>query len=451
MAAILVVEDELALGRQIARALGAHEVRSADCGNAALASLREALPDLVLLDLRLPDLSGLDVLSEIRRMDPHLPVVLMTAYSSVDDAVEAMRRGASDYLSKPLDLKKLRILVDSLMTRQWRDRELDHLRKRDQALPEGVVSQAEAIRRIFKDIDRLAEARLTPGERPAILLLGETGTGKGMAARAIHDRLGGGPFLDVNCVAVPGNLIEAELFGHEKGSFTDAKTRRTGLFEAAEGGTLFLDEIGHLPTDLQAKFLSVLEHKRVRRIGATQDRPVNVQVIAATNRDLEAAVREDAFRLDLFHRLSVLRFELPPLRERPDDVALIADHFCALLGRQYRGSPVTLSPEALARLRSYRWPGNVRELRNVIERAVLLGSGKVLEAEAFHTLTSDDGEMTDLDAFVLPDQGIDLDALEGQLIRQALARADGNQTRAAKLLGLTRHTFRYRLEKHGLD
>lgn len=450
MASILVVEDELALNRQINRALKGHDVRSADCGDAARKSLDASLPDLVLLDLRLPDVSGLDLLSEIREMDPQIPVVLMTAYSSVDDAVEAMRRGASDYLSKPLDLEKLRILVDALITRQRRDRELDHLRTRDRALPEGVISQAATVRSIFDDVNRLAAAGLAPGDRPAILLLGETGTGKGMTARAIHERLGGGPFLDVNCVAVPGNLIEAELFGHEKGSFTDAKTQRTGLFEAAEGGSLFLDEIGHLPVELQAKFLSVLEQKRVRRIGATQDRPVDVQVIAATNRDLEQAVHEGSFRLDLFHRLSVLSFELPPLRERPDDVSLLARHFCEVLGYQYRRSAVEPTQDAIDRLKTYSWPGNVRELRNVLERAVLLGTGSTLDAEQLPPLEAKSGSEAQALAFELPEGGVDLDSLERDLLRQALDRTDGNQTQAAKLLGLSRHALRYRIEKRGL-
>lgn len=451
MASILVVEDELVLSKQIGRALRAHEVHSADSGRGALERLDTALPDLVLLDLRLPDVSGLDLLRTIRERDPDLPVVLMTAYSSVNDAVEAMQLGASDYLPKPLDLDKLRHLVDSLLVREKRDRELEHLRHRDQALPDGVVSGAESVRQIFQDIDRLASAELSPGERPAILLLGETGTGKGMTARAIHERLGGGPFLEVNCVAVPATLLEAELFGHERGSFTDAKTRRTGLFEAAEGGTVFLDEIGHLPVELQAKFLSVLEHKRVRRLGATQDRAVDVQVIAATNRDLEKAIEEGDFRLDLYHRLRVLSFELPPLRDRPEDVELLATHFCSEFGRQYRGQAIALSSDALARLLAYDWPGNVRELRNVIERAVLLGEGSTLGTDQLSGVATRETERFDTSAILLPPEGISLEDLERQLLYQALERTGGNQTQAANLLGLSRHAFRYRLEKHGLD
>lgn len=454
MASILVVEDELALHKRISRALGGHDVHAVDCGADAVARFNQTLPDLVLLDLRLPDASGLDLLQQIRRLDADLPVVLMTAYSSVDEAVEAMRRGATDYLSKPLDLDKLRRLVEGLLARQKQDRELDYLRRREQALPPGVISVSPAVRKIFDDVATLADADLEPGKRPAILLLGETGTGKGMIARAIHERLGGGPFLEVNCTAMPGNLIEAELFGHERGSFTDAKTSRTGLFEAAEGGILFLDEIGHLPLELQAKFLSVLENKRIRRIGSSRDREVQVQVVAATNRDLEAAVASGDFRLDLLHRLQVLRFEIPPLRERREDIALIAEHFCAEFGKQYRGKSVVLNPETRAALKDYAWPGNVRELRNVLERAVLLGGEDSLSPDILAGLAetgATPSEERGAKDWELPEKGIDLEQLETQLLRKALERTDGNQTQAAALLGLTRHTLRYRLEKRGLS
>ena len=450
MASILVVEDELSLHKRIARALSAHQVQAVDSGAEALRHLDDAHPDLVLLDLRLPDASGLDLLAQIRAIDAELPVILMTAYSSVDDAVEAMRRGASDYLAKPLDFEKLRLLVDGLLARRKRERELYHLRRRELGLPAGVVGHDETVRGIFEDIERLADAGLAPGKRPAILLLGETGTGKGMTARAIHERLGGGPFLEVNCTAMPGNLIEAELFGHERGSFTDAKSSRTGLIEAADGGTLFLDEIGHLNVELQAKFLAVLETKRVRRIGSTRDREVDVQVIAATNRELDAAVASGEFRLDLLHRLQVLQFRLPPLRERRADIELIARHFCEEFGVQYRGEAVAPSPAALDILSAYAWPGNVRELRNVIERAVLLGRGPRVEPEDLHHLSAESPSSTGALGYELPPEGVSLERVEAELLRQALERAEGNQSRAAALLGMTRHAFRYRLEKHGL-
>lgn len=453
MPSILVIDDELALVRQLRRALEVegHQVATADTGSEAVGLLREGAPDLVLLDLRLPDASGLDVLREIREIDASVPVVLMTAYSSVQDAVEAMRRGANDYLPKPLDLEKLRHLVGELIARQRTARELDYHRSRDRARPTGLVSGDARVRKIFEQVERLADAGLPPGKRPAILLTGETGTGKGITARAIHGLLGEGPFIELNCTAIPASLVEAELFGHERGSFTDARAARPGLFEAAEGGTVFLDEIGHLPADLQAKFLKVIEEKRVRRIGSTRDRPVDVHVIAATNRDLGEAVASGDFRADLYHRLQVLAFELPPLRERPADVSLLARHFCTELGHQYRGRAVDLGAGAESVLARYPWPGNVRELRNVIERALLLSSGDALEAADFEVLLHGAAPRGAPVAFQLPEGGVDLEKLEQELIRQALERTGGNRTRAAALLGLSRHALRYRLEKHGID
>jgi DNA-binding NtrC family response regulator len=448
---LVVIEDEALLGRQIARALTAagHEVRVEVTGAAGLAAVEEALPDLVLVDLRLPDQSGIDVLAKLRTIDTEVPVVLMTAYGSVTDAVEAMRRGAADYLQKPLDLDELRLLVERTVARTRRDRELSWLRRRDRALPEGLIGSDPALVAVFEQARRLRGAGLPPGKRPSILISGETGTGKGMVARALHEVLGEGPFLEVNCTAMPESLVEAELFGHERGSFTDAKTERVGLFEAAEGGTLFLDEIGHASLSTQAKLLKVIEDKRVRRIGSSRERNVDVHVIAATNRDLDAAVAAREFREDLLHRLRVLSIEVPPLRSRAGDLAALARHFVAELGQLY-GRPLELDAEALAELERYPWPGNVRELRNVLERAALLASEDRLGAALFAGLlrprVRDAGE----DPFRLPDGGVSLEALERDLIRQALERTGGNRTRAAALLGLTRDTLRYRLEKYQL-
>jgi DNA-binding NtrC family response regulator len=453
MPSLLVIEDESVLGRQIARALAAagHEVRSADCAEDGMLAVREEAPDLVLLDLRLPDRSGLDVLSEIRDFDPGIPVLLMTAYGSVSDAVEAMRRGAADYLQKPLDLDELRMLVDRVLARQRRERELAYHRERGRTLPAGIVGKHPSLEQIFSTVERLREAGLAPDKRPAVLLTGETGTGKGVIARAIHEVLGSGPFIEVNCTAMPESLMEAELFGHERGTFTDAKTARAGLFEAAEDGTIFLDEIGHASLDLQAKLLKLIEEKRVRRLGSSRDRPVSVHVIAATNRDLDAAVEQGEFRRDLLHRLRVLSFQIPPLRDRGEDVPLIARHFCEELGRTY-GREVRLSEEAERLLSAYPWPGNIRELRNVLERAILLEPGDELGAAAFSVLLGASAAAeAPAGTFRLPQAGIDLGEVEKNLIRQALERTGGNRTRAAALLGLTRDTLRYRLEKFGLD
>ncbi len=449
MSSIVVIEDEPVLRRQLARALEAvgHEVHVAELGSEGVATVREQPADLVLLDLRLPDASGLDVLSSIRSVDASIPVVLMTGHGSVRDAVEAMRLGAVDYLQKPLDLGEVRLLVDRVAVQQKRDRELAYHRARHRTVPAGVISSAPAMLEIFAQTERLRDAQLPPGKRPSVLLSGETGTGKGLVARAIHELLGDGPFIEINCTAMPESLVEAELFGHEKGAFTDATSARTGLFEAGEGGTIFLDEIGHAPPSLQAKLLKVIEEKRVRRLGSTLDRPANVHVIAATNLDLDGAVERREFREDLLHRLRVLAFEVPPLRERLEDIPLLAQHFCSEFGQLY-GRTVSLPPESEAELVRYPWPGNVRELRNVLERSILLETGDTLGPGTFaHLLRLSSSAPGPSE---LPEGGVNLSELERSLIQQALERADGNRSQAAALLGLTRDTLRYRLEKFGL-
>ncbi len=464
MAAILIVEDEAILAVEIRRYLElvGPDVRVVGRGDEALALAAEEPPDLALLDLRLPDASGLDVLERLRAIDAALPIVLMTAFGSVRDAVEAMRRGAFDYVQKPLDLDELALIVERALARRRADWELDYLRGRERVRPDGVVGDDPRVLAIFSQVDRLAQARLAPGARPAILLTGETGTGKGMLAHAIHEILGGGPFVELNCAAMPESLIESELFGHERGAFTDARLPRPGLFEAATGGTIFLDEIAELELAMQAKFLKVIEEKRVRRLGSSRDRNLDVHVIAATNRRLPEEVAAGRFREDLFHRLQVLAFEVPPLRERRGDLLALARHFAGTLGRRYRGEPCRLAPDAEAALCAWPWPGNVRELRNALERAVLLGRGAEIGVADLPGLVAPgpsvraNGSVSPASPraeadFVLPESGVDIEALERDLLRQALARAGGNRTRAAALLGLTRHALRYRMEKFGLQ
>ncbi len=450
MATLLIVDDERVLVRELSRSLAAegHEVRTAGTGAQAIEANRLRPPDLVLLDLRLPDRSGIEVLRELRGLDPGLPVVLMTAHGSVRDAVKAMHEGATDYLQKPLDLDEVALLVERILARRRRDRELDYLRERERHL--GLVGRDHRLLKVFAYAERLRDAHLSPGKRPTILFRGETGTGKGVLARAVHEVLGGGPFIEFNCPAMPATLVEAELFGHERGSFTDARSSRPGLFEAAEGGTLFLDEIGELSLEIQAKLLKAIDEKRVRRLGSTSERALDVHVMAATNRDLETAAAQGGFREDLLHRLRVLEIEVPPLRERLEDLRLLARFFSSELGNQYHGHPVRLSVEAEECLVRYPWPGNVRELRNVIERAVLLEPAEELPATAFAGLVPTTHEEA-ASQFTLPEGGIDLQAVERVLLAQALERTGGNRTRAAALLGLTRYAFRYRLEKFKLD
>ena len=454
VAAILIVEDERVLSRELSRFLeqAGHQVRTARTGAEALECAREDPPDLALLDLRLPDRSGLEILDALRELDGALTVILMTAYGSVQDAVEAMRRGATDYLQKPLDLEELGLLIERVLSEQRRDRELEYLRERGRVLPEGIIGEDERLLAIFDQVERLAKANLPPRERPSILLTGETGTGKGMVAHALHEVLGGGPFVEVNCTAMPATLVEGELFGHERGSFTDARASRAGLFEAADGGTIFLDEIGDLDAGSQAKFLTAIEEKRIRRLGSTRDRPVNVQVVAATHQDLDEATASGGFRADLLHRLRVLSFEIPALRERRGDLPLLARRFVAQLGKQYGRPGLGLSRDAEARIADYGWPGNVRELRNVLERAVLLATRDEIGAEELGAIPAGDGTAAGGPRGIsLPEGGVVLEDLERDLIRQALDRAEGNRTRAAALLGLSRDTLRYRIEKHGLE
>ena len=451
MPSILVIDDEVILGRQISRALSAagHEVQHAETGASGLALLHEHRPDLVLVDLRLPDTTGLEILTRLAQDEPELPVVLMTAYGSVGDAVEAMRNGAVDYLQKPLDMGELRLLVDRVLARQREARELLYLREQG-GMPDPYFGDHPSFTMLFEQLRRLRDAELPAGRRPGVLITGETGTGKGVLAREVHRMLGGGPFLELNCTAMPESLMEAELFGHEKGAFTDARSARAGLFEAAGGGTIFLDEIGHASPGLQAKLLKVIEDKRLRRIGSTRDRDIDVHVIAATNRNLDDAVRDGEFREDLLHRLGVLRITVPPLRDRRSDIAPLAQRFCEEIGAIYRRS-AKLNESALELLASHEWPGNVRELRNEIERALLLSADDEITESTVRALLVRGSGALDGASVTLPPEGIDLAQIERDLIRQALERTSGNRTHAAALLGLSRATLRYRLEKFGIE
>jgi len=452
MASIVVVEDEVILGRQLRNALtsAGHEIALATSGQEALEALTTAEPDLALVDLRLPDQSGLDLLNAMRARAPGLIVLMMTAHGSISDAVEAMRRGASDYLQKPLDLEELRLTINLSLARGRSERELAYHRMRAASESARIIGEDARVKAIFAQIANLASVELAPARRPTILLTGETGTGKGLMARAIHEALGPGPFIELNCTGLPSSLVEEELFGHERGSFTGAVGSRPGLFEAADGGAIFLDEIGHLEQGIQAKFLKVIEEKRVRRLGATRERAIDVHVIAATNRVLSEAVNEGDFRADLFHRLAVLSFEIPPLRERKSDIPLLAQHFCQEIGHQYQRFDAEIDASGIDLLQHYPWPGNVRELRNIIERAILLSPSASIHRDTLALILMPGSAPEETRHFHLPEGGVELAELEVELIKQALERAQDNRTRAAKLLGLTRDQLRYRLEKFGL-
>ncbi len=355
-----------------------------DAGEAALEQVKAQRPDLVLLDNRLPGISGLETLQQLRAHDPSLLVILMTAFATLDDAVTAMRLGAADFVRKPIGLAELELAVERVVQNDRLRQELRYYRgQRDGRSHGGLIGDSEAMQQLRHTVERLRGVQRAKGGGPTILIVGETGTGKGLFARTLHQSGArkGGPFIEVNCTAIPEALLESELFGHEKGAFTDAHAAKPGLIEAAEGGTLFLDEIGHVSGAVQAKLLKVIEERTVRRLGSVRDRATDVWVLAATNRDLEKAVKSGAFREDLYHRLRVLEIAVPPLRARGDDVLELAEHFVRVHASQYGVAAPRLSPAARAALKAYRWPGNVRELANIMERAVLLNDERRDRAE----------------------------------------------------------------------
>jgi DNA-binding NtrC family response regulator len=440
---VLIVDDEGGARRSLSAGLAraGHAVVEAETLAEARGKLARRRVDAVLLDHRLPDGTGLELLYELDDRLAGLPVIVLTGYATVRFAVAAMRAGAFDYLEKPVDHAQLRALLDRALARTRMQREVAALRDESS----GILGRSPAMVEAVRLIRRVAASPAT-----TVLLTGESGTGKDLAAHAIHAHSGraGRPFTNITCSALPSALLESELFGHERGAFTDAVQRKVGLLEQADGGTVFLDEIGEMEPALQAKLLRFLEDRSFRRVGGTTDRRADVRVIAATNVDLRASVKQQRFREDLYYRLAVLTIPLPPLRERDGDVALLAMHFVDRFNRELGRDIRAVDGDALQRLSEYSWPGNVRELRNAIERAVLLATGDSLTADDFESL----GEMPASDAdFVLPAGGVDIREVERSLVEQALARTSGNKTRAAKLLGMNRDQIRYRLGRYRGD
>ena len=453
---ILVVEDEKLLRWSLRERLlnEGFQVAEADCGEAARRELERSLVDLVLLDFKLPDTTGLDILRELRESGDETNVILMTAYSSVEQAVEAMRIGAYTYLTKPFDLEELIVTIDKALEESRLRREVRHLRASRQAELglDTIIADSEPMKAIFDAIVKIARSPTT-----TVLLTGESGVGKDLLAKALHhssDR-SSGPFMNITCTTITESLLESELFGHEKGAFTDARSSRKGLFELADGGTVFLDEIGDMPLALQAKLLRFLQEKTFKRVGGSEDVTVDVRIIAATNKDLQALVDSGEFRKDLYFRLDVIQLKVPPLRERVGDVPLIAQSFVDQYNRAFRKSVKGLSPAALSALEGYEWPGNVRELKNVIERAMILGEGEWIEPRDLPFVdvseTADgEGAGGSRTGFVLPAEGVDLEQLERSLIEQALERTRGVKTKAGTLLGMNRDQIRYRMDKYGI-
>ncbi len=445
---ILVVEDEEKLRRVIQLQLqsAGFEVLQAGTAEEGLKLAEQA--DLVLTDLKLPGMDGRELLESLRRQHLHTPVIVMTAFGTVENAVEAMKTGAADFLPKPFSLDHLMAVVNKAL-------EVRELRAENAQLREAlgfryefdnIVGRSGAMREIFTTIMRVAPSRAT------VLLCGESGVGKDLIARAIHyhsprrDR----PFVKINCTAIPENLMESELFGYEKGAFTGANISKPGKFELADTGTVFLDEIGDVPLSIQVKLLRVLQEREFERLGSNKTRHIDVRVLAATNVDLRQALEDGSFREDLYYRLNVLPVNIPPLRERKEDIPYLAEHFVQKLAKETGSAVEGISDAAMQKLVGYHWPGNVRELENALERSVVLCEGKRLEADDIRLDTNRRSKaMTAPDSF-LP-EGTTLEEHEQTLIKEALKRASGNKSQAARLLGLTRNALRYRLSQMGLE
>jgi two-component system, NtrC family, response regulator AtoC len=456
---VLIVDDERTLARAIKAFLAesGYEAEVVGDGEQALGLLESLRPDVVFSDVRLPGMTGIELLRRIREFDAAIPVVIMTAYGTIEGAVEAVKLGAFDYLKKPVDLEELKLLADRARETSQLKQELSYYRSRAaQPVRFGeVIGQSPAIRGVLEQARQIAALE----ETPPVLIVGETGTGKGLVARTIHasSPRSARPFIEVNCTALPATLMEAELFGHERGAFTDAKESKLGLFEAAEGGFLFLDEVGDIELSLQGKLLKAVEERSVRRVGGIRDRRIDVRILAASNRDLEKDAQGERFRRDLYFRLAVIILRLPPLRERGEDILFLAEHFLRRFNAKYGKAAHGFDPRARERLLAYPWPGNVRELSHVMERAVLWSRGDLLGSEHLsleipatpaEPAPQADGRGA---SESLPPPGTDLESWERTLIERALRESDGNQTRAAQRLGISRDTLRYRLKKYGIQ
>ena len=456
---IYLVDDDELIVTMLARVLksAGYEVRTAMTADRIVQKIRFWSPAVVILDNRLPETSGIDILKELMQQGIATQVVMLTADDTAETAVKAMKLGAADYITKPFNVEEVKIVLRNILEKEKLKQEVTYLRKvSSELLDREIIGDSKVVRELKTQIEKLSHAAVS-----TMLITGESGTGKELFARYAHRLLkassgtGFSPFIQINCASLPETLLESELFGHEKGAFTDAKTDKKGLFELAQGGTLLLDEIGEMQVSLQAKLLRVLEERTLRHVGGSEEIPVDFTVISTTNKDLAGAVESGEFRSDLYFRLNTFHLRVPPLRERKEDIPLMAENFLLTFTSGYNNRSVKrFSPDAKALLMKYDWPGNVRELKNLIERIVVLESAEEIGPEhlpewlrggpsGVHQHQS--GE------FILPKEGISLDQLEKDLIQQALERSGHNKTQAAKLLQISYDTLRYQVKKFGLE
>ncbi|SNT16140.1 PEP-CTERM-box response regulator transcription factor [Anaerovirgula multivorans] len=445
MKKILIVDDEKNMRWAIKKALQKQNYKILEGANGleAVEVFREEDPDLVLMDLKMPIMDGLEALTEIKEINREIPVIMITAHGTVESAIEAMKLGALDYISKPFDVEELKVVIEKALHVGALQEEINFLREElEKNTGKTIIGNSPEIKEILGIVERVANTPAT------VLILGESGTGKEVIANAIHysSQRCQKPYIKVNCGAIPENLIESELFGHEKGAFTGASARKIGKFEKAHGGTILLDEIGELDLPMQVKLLRVLQEKEFERVGGSEKVKVDIRVIAATNRDLYKMVQEERFREDLYYRLNVIPIEIPPLRERKGDIPLLINYFLEKFSNEVGRKNMKIDEAAREKMVNYHWRGNIRELENVIERMIILAQDNIITKK---NLPYEIGEEEKRElSYSLPKEGVNIEELERELILQALERTEYNQTRAAQLLGMTRHTLLYRMDKH---
>ena len=452
---VLIVDDEKAIRWSLGEALQGqgYEVEEAENGKKCIKLFQKDPADIVILDLKLPDTDGIAVLGKLKAEAYDVPVIMMTAYGEVETAVEALKGGAYDFLLKPFQLEKMKVAIKNALETSRMRTELKEIKEKEREAYnfKNFIGKSAVMQEIFTKLKKIGKSKAS-----TILITGESGTGKELVARAIHESGNGGerPFLEINCAALPETLLESELFGHEKGAFTDARYRKKGLFELAEGGTIFLDEIGEMGITLQSRLLRVLENKTFRRVGGVKDLKVNTRIVAATNRDIKRAIKEGTFRNDLYYRLQVIPIDLPPLRERKEDIPLIANHFISNFNKEFKKNVKPIGSEVKALFEKYSWPGNVRELKNILERAILLEADEELLPEHLPpevSLGEEAVEAAEVKGGFASVYPMSLKEMEKVLIGKTLEETSGNKSKAARILGISRQTLREKTKLYEIE